>query len=57
MLRAATANPEPLIIGIANVGSSNESMIPLAIAADRKNLIMMVPCCRSRTDDEQASIA
>jgi hypothetical protein len=45
VLRAATANPEALMIGIANVGSSNERMIPLAIAADRKNLIMMVPCC------------
>jgi hypothetical protein len=42
MLRAA---PEALMIGTANVGSSNESVIPLAIAADWKNLVMTVPCC------------
>jgi hypothetical protein len=45
MLRAATSNPEALMIGMANVGSSNESMIQLAIVVDRKNLVTMVPCC------------
>jgi hypothetical protein len=45
MLRAATAHPEALMIGMANVGSSNESMIPLANAADRNNLVMTIPCC------------
>jgi hypothetical protein len=35
------------MMGMANVGSNNESTIALATAADGKSLVITVPCFRS----------